>query len=418
MGHQVMIVAPEFEGMPITEHDVVRVSAIQHFNGSDFSVVLPLSIFLSKMIKAFKPDIIHSHHPFLIGSTALRVANLYHLPHVFTHHTMYEQYTHYVPGDSAALKKFVVELATHYANLCEHVFAPSESIASVLQQRHVTSPISVMPTGVELQKYRKSSGVGFRLIFGIPKNAFVVGHLGRLAAEKNLGYLAEAISLFLQKQKDACCLIVGKGLFEKKLHEFFTQADVAERVVMVGVLEDPILASAYQAMDVFAFASQSETQGMVITEAMAAGIPVIALDAPGVREVVCDQYNGRLLYTVSTAIFADVLNEFYNLPKKYKKNYQKAALITAEKFSLEHSATKAIAIYQQLIDDDHKHRQGHEGLWSGLLPLIQAEWNLIKSYAESVGTTIFDRDHSEFKNSDNNDTNRSSYSKRDKQGKE
>ena len=417
MGHQVMIVAPEFEGMPVDEHDVVRVSAIQHFNGSDFSVVLPVSGFLSKTIKDFKPDIIHSHHPFLMGSTALRVANLYHLPHIFTHHTMYEQYTHYVPGDSAALKKFIVELASHYANLCEHIFAPSESMRATLQKRHVTKPISVMPTGVELQKYRQGSGVGFRLMLGIPKNAFVVGHLGRLAAEKNLEYLAEAISLFLKKQKNAYCLIVGKGSFEKNLHEYFKKAGVSERVVMAGILEDPILASAYQAMDVFAFSSQSETQGMVISEAMAASIPVIALDAPGVREVVRDQDNGRLLYNVSTASFADALDEFYNLSKKQKQKYQKAAFTTAEEFSLEHSAVNALAIYQQLIDSNYKHRQGHDDLWSGLLPLIQAEWNLIKSYAESAGTAVFD--HSDFQESTNNEiSNENSYSTRDKQGKE
>jgi len=401
MGHKVIIVAPAFEGMPVDEHDVVRISAIQHFNGSDFSVVLPLSWFLSKTIKAFKPDIIHSHHPFLIGSTALRIANLYHLPHVFTHHTMYEQYTHYVPGDSAALKKFVVALASHYANLCEHVFAPSESIASVLQQRQVTKPISVIPTGVELQKYRQGSGAGFRLMFGIPVNTFVVGHLGRLAAEKNLAYLAEAISLFLQTQKDAYCLMVGKGPIESDVRTIFERAGVGERLVMVGILEEPILASAYQAMNVFSFASQSETQGMVITEAMAAGIPVIALDAPGVREVVRDQTNGRLLNAVSTALFAGALKEFYLLPEKQQRQYQKAALITAEEFSLEHSATKALAIYQKLIDSDNKHRKGHEDLWSGLLPLIKAEWNLIKSYAGSAGTAVFGRDDLEINNTSN-----------------
>jgi glycosyltransferase involved in cell wall biosynthesis len=389
LGHKVVIIAPTFEGMELSEEDVVRIPAIQHFNGSDFSVVLPFSGSLNKMIAEFKPDIIHSHHPFLIGSTALRIANLYHIPHVFTHHTMYEQYTHYVPGDSRILKKFVIELASHYANLCDHIFVPSESIAAVLQQRQVIKPMSVIPTGVDVAHFQEGSGLGFRMMMNIPKDAFVVGHLGRLAVEKNIAYLAEAMAIFLQKHTHAYSVIVGKGAAEKIILDVFEKAGVVDRLVMVGVLEDPILASAYQAMDVFAFASQSETQGMVLTEAMAASVPVIALDAPGVREVVRDQENGRLLYGATIDDFANVLDEFYRLPKSQVKKYRHAALATAEAFSLATSAAKALAIYQQLITMDSKNRQGHDDLWSGLLPLIQTEWDLIKSYAESVSTAAF-----------------------------
>src|SRR3546814_5656045 len=89
-----MVIAPVFERMPEREQNVVRIPAIQHFNGSDFSVVLPLSRSLSTLVDGFAPDIIHSHHPFLLGGTALRLARGRNLPLVFTHHTMYEQSTH------------------------------------------------------------------------------------------------------------------------------------------------------------------------------------------------------------------------------------------------------------------------------------------------------------------------------------
>ncbi|MDP2105797.1 MAG: glycosyltransferase, partial [Desulfobulbaceae bacterium] len=106
-GHQVMVVAPTFENMPADENNVIRIPAIQRFNGSDFSVILPTPGFLSDAIINFQPDIVHVHHPFLIGDTALRIAKQHELPLVFTHHTMYEQYTHYVPGNSTAMKKFI-----------------------------------------------------------------------------------------------------------------------------------------------------------------------------------------------------------------------------------------------------------------------------------------------------------------------
>ena len=98
-GHRVIIVAPDFENME-PEEDVVRIPAIQNFNGTDFSVQLPVPGVLDDALGDFKPDIVHSHHPFLVGDTALRIAYKQNVPIVFTHHTLYEQNTHYVPGDS------------------------------------------------------------------------------------------------------------------------------------------------------------------------------------------------------------------------------------------------------------------------------------------------------------------------------
>jgi 1,2-diacylglycerol 3-alpha-glucosyltransferase len=108
------------------------------------SFVLPIPGFLTSAVEKFRLDIVHAQHPFLIGGTALRLAHTLELPLVFTHHTLYEQYTHYVPADSRPLKRFVIDLSTRYPNLCEHVFAPSESVASILIQRGVETPIDVV----------------------------------------------------------------------------------------------------------------------------------------------------------------------------------------------------------------------------------------------------------------------------------
>ena len=154
-GHRVVVVAPEFAGMPEHEDDVIRVQALQNFNGSDFSVVLKPPLHLARAMEDFSPDIIHAHHPFLLGSTALRLARSFSTPLVFTHHTLYERYTHYVPGDSAALKRFVTRLSTNYANLCARVFAPSDSTARTLRERQVHVPMTVVPTGVRLTDFRQ-----------------------------------------------------------------------------------------------------------------------------------------------------------------------------------------------------------------------------------------------------------------------
>ncbi len=210
-GHRVLVVAPEFPDTPENETDVVRVPAIQNFNASDFSVALPFHKGLTERIDDFRPDIVHSQHPFLLGMTAVRIARSRNLPLVFTHHTLYEQYTHYVPADSPILKRFVIELATRYANLSDQVFAPGESIRDLLIQRGVTTPILVVPTGVQVEKFSHGDGSGFRAKNGIPEDAFVVGHVGRLAPEKNLEFLARSVADFMQSRPGAFFIVVGAG---------------------------------------------------------------------------------------------------------------------------------------------------------------------------------------------------------------
>ena len=380
-GHRVLVVAPEFPGMPEDETDVVRIPAIQNFNASDFSVVLPVRPALGERLDAFRPDIVHSQHPFLLGMTAVRVARRRGLPLVFTHHTLYEQYTHYVPGDSPALKRFVVELATRYANLSDQVFAPSESIRDLLLQRGVTTPIAVVPTGVDLQAFAHGDGPAFRARLRIPSDAFVVGHLGRLAPEKNLDFLAAAVAAFVGRHPHAHFLVVGTGPSESAMREAFARAGLPERLHVAGILQRQDLADALHAMDVFAFASTSETQGMVLTEAMAAGLPVVALDAPGVREVVGDARNGRLLREADPAAFADALEWVATLPADTRQALRRAARESAEAFTMPRAADKALACYEALKPRAAAESERNDSAWQDVVNAIRTEWNILKSVA-------------------------------------
>ena len=389
-GHRVMVVAPKFEKMAEGELDVVRIPAIQHFNGSDFSVVLPLHAHLASAALAFHPDIIHSHHPFLLGGTALRLARRHDLPLIFTHHTMYEQYTHYVPGDSRALKQFVIQLSTSYANLCDLVFAPSQSVAELLRARGVRTPIEVVATGVDVKAFTQGSGPGFRAAMAIPEDAFVIGHLGRLAPEKNLRFLAQAVADYLQTDSRAHFLLIGNGPSEEIIQKIFSRRGLVQRLHHVTVLEQPLLASGYQAMDLFIFASRSETQGMVLTEAMAAGVPVVALDAPGVREVVVDGVNGRLLKDESVDAFVTALRFMAHLSSAQMTLLKEGARRTARDFSQESTAAKALALYEGVRQRKQRgNRQAvtyHEeyGIWEGMLRRIRVEWDIFKNVLDAA----------------------------------
>ena len=378
-GHRVLVVAPEFPGQPAREEDVVRIRAIQNFNASDFSVALPLPSGLRASLEAFGPDVIHSQHPFLLGMTAFRAARSLQRPLVFTHHTLYEQYTHYVPVDSPALKRFVIELATCYGNLCDLVLAPSESIRDLLLERGVETPVEVIPTGVYVERFAAGAGAPVRREHRIPDDAFVVGHMGRLAWEKNVVFLADAVIDFLRERDDGYFLLVGGGEAEQSIVGRFEAAGLAERLKRCGILEGAALADAMNAMNVFAFASRSETQGMVLTEAMASGLPVVGLDASGVREVVRDRENGRLLIDDSRAAYASALRWVRSLDRDGYAQLVAGARATADAFAMERSAAKALDCYRQLRRRGAEAPVEQERLWDQLRNRISAEVAILRS---------------------------------------
>ncbi|MDH3376227.1 MAG: glycosyltransferase [Gammaproteobacteria bacterium] len=391
-GHRVLVVAPTFDGVdPNNESDVIRIPAIQHFRGSDFSVALPVPGILQPAIDKFKPDVIHSHHPFLIGGTALRVAHTHGLPLIYTNHTKYENYTHYLPGDSERLKRFVISLSTNYANVCDQIFAPSDSIATLLRERGVQTPIAVVPTGVDTKRFRRGNGMLFRKSMGIPGSAFVIGHLGRLAEEKNLEFLSKAIASFLgqsNNNRKYCFLLIGEGPVAQKIIDYFNRLSLNDRLYVAGVLNISQIPNAYAAMDVFAFASKSETQGMVLTEAMAGGVPVVAVDASGVREVVQDGINGRLLDDDNVDSFVSALGWMASRKNEEMQMLINGAVKTAHEFSIEKSARKALELYRQVCQRELRGRHPEYGIWTRALHFIDSEWMILRGVASAAGTAL------------------------------
>lgn len=384
-GHEVKIVAPEFKNMPEGEKDVIRVPALEKVVGTDFSLSLPLPEFISKLVEEFNPDIVHSHHPFLMGDLALRLCGQKKIPLVFTYHTMFEHYTDHFGMDKKSVQQFVVELATGYANMADQVIVPSQSVEKVLLERKVSTPIAVVPTGIDMKHFAPAPS-HFRKKHKIPADAFLAGHTGRLAPEKNLPFLTEAAAEFLKKNKNAYFLVVGSGPSEREMRKMFRTWGVQKRVCFAGVLRGKALVDAYHAMDVFAFASKSETQGIVIAEAMAAGLPVVGLDAPGVREVVRDRVNGRLLPVETRAKFSSALSWCARQTGPQWNKIKKEALKTAEEFSIQASADKALAVYEKV--QKRQEPSSNADQFTGLLGRFKTELNMLFNFSRAAGTAI------------------------------
>ncbi len=395
LGHEVLIVTPTYAGAPVEEPGVIRLPALQKFNWTIFSLNLPVSGLLSRSMKEFSPDIIHSHCPFFMGDFALRLSRQHAIPLVFTYHTMFEEYMHDMPIKNDGFKRFIVKLAAGYANCVDRLIVPCESVQEILLKRGVTTLMEVVPTGVVLKRFQNGDREGFRSRNGIPPDAMVVGHVGRLAAEKNLDFLVDSMIELLKQEPKAHALFVGKGSSEKMIRAAFESAGLKERLHWAGILQYQHLVDAYFAMDVFAFASLSETQGVVLIEAMATGLPVVALDAPGARDVVKDRYNGRLLERMDQKSYVEALGWVLRCSPEEQQGLKQSAKTTAEKYSVELSAKRMVEVYEDVrsrksIATGKKNSSQYLFLWR-----IRVEWDIYQNYIKAMLMSVFEGDFQE-----------------------
>jgi glycosyltransferase involved in cell wall biosynthesis len=267
-------------------------------------------------------------------------------------------------------------------------------VARLIRKRGVERPVTEIPTGVDIDFFGQGRGDRFRRQMEIPGDVRVIGHLGRLAPEKNLSYLTDAVVAHMKTDENAWFLVVGEGPSEETVKRRFSDEGMADRLVMAGKLTGRSLADAYGAMDLFVFSSRSETQGMVLTEAMAAGRPVIALDASGAREVVRDGENGRLLASdAGPDAFAEAIGAFFASPERAEE-WGRAAIETARDFSRASSARKMEKLYTDVVATHEKEvvfpsTDRLEEMFQG----IKTEWELLSEKAAAVAGLIKKGDH-------------------------
>jgi glycosyltransferase involved in cell wall biosynthesis len=195
------------------------------------------------------------------------------------------------------------------------------------------------------------------------------------------------VASFLGGAPRAHFLVIGQGPSEEAILRACQRSGAGARVHMAGTLSGSSLADAYRAMDVFAFASKSETQGLVLAEAMASGVPVVGIDASGVREVVDDGRNGRLLADEHAGRFAEALAWTAARSDEEYEALRRAARETAERFSMTRCADRALEIYASLVRRGSAGRKGARK-WRQALRRVRAEWDLFKNAAKATGAAV------------------------------
>jgi glycosyltransferase involved in cell wall biosynthesis len=387
-GHSVKVMAPSYPGYTVDETDVLRVPAVHEVLDGSYSLPVPYPGMLAAEIDRFPPDIVHAHHPFLLGATGHKLAATAGVPIVYTHHVRFDAYGAYFPSEHGFMHNFVEQLAVHFANLCDSVIAPGTFVRHMLVDAGVTVPIEIIPTGVDCARFFRGDGQRLRRELGIPLDVAVVGHVGRLAPEKNLELLADGISMVLAVKTSAHAIIGGAGEMRPAMESCFAKRGVHHRVHFLGMVEGERLLDCYHAMTVFAFASQSETQGIVITEAMAAGVPVVALAAPGVEDVLVDGENGRFVRDNEAARFAATILKQLHVPCDELRRMSLAARRAAEQISLKRCATRALTLYERLIDEGNassrSRKYDSQATWEAVGRRLKDEFLLLQRVSRAA----------------------------------
>ncbi len=298
LGTTVKVFAPTYRQQWADPEDgnVFRCPTLFYTRMDNFPVANIFSRKIDAAFKTFGCDLVHVHHPFWLGKKGMRLAKKRGIPVVFTYHTRLERYTHYIPLPGTFLKNLTAHfLIKHFANKCDAIITPTSSTEEYLRNLGVSALIETIPTGIIIGDYKRWSlqqvhtlrsqyaGSEERLLISV----------SRIAEEKNLDFLIDGlVKVKNRSQMLFKCLLVGDGPEKDRLKEKVTELGMADRVVFTGDMTPHEVIRCYLAADLFVFASTSETQGLVLLEAMAGGCPVVAVRSSGIYDMVKDGYNG------------------------------------------------------------------------------------------------------------------------------
>ena len=347
MGHEVYVFGPHYPSCE-KEEKVFRFISIPAPTQPDFTIPIPISLKLGKTIRDLGIDIIHVQSPFLLGRLGVKFAKRYNIPLVFTYHTMYDQYVHYVPFGTSISKRFIQKMGTSFCNQCDLVIVPTGIVEDHLKRLGVKAPVAKISTGIDIEEFDRVDSSWLRENYQYNKDETLLLHVGRMGKEKNIPFLLKAFKKILKEEPGARLVIVGGGPEENTLQTLVKDMELGEYVRFTGLLPRNRVIDAYAGADIFVFASLTETQGLVLCEAKMAGLPLVAIKALGAAEMVEDNVDGFLTN--------NSLDEFVDKTlllikdRDLRTRMGKTARANAEDMSSQNQTIKLLNVYQSLLE--------------------------------------------------------------------
>ena len=345
-GHQVYIFAAEYKNHKDDNPRVFRFKSIDLRFKTSYPLPIISSPRVGKIIKKLDLDIIHTQHFLICGQIAWYYAKKLNIPLVFTHHTRYDLSFDYLPIVPKEIGKPLAQLlCAFYSDTCDGVIAPSQYVKNLLLKYKVKTPISIIPTGIGAEFFSENNSEFLRKKYNLPANAIILLTISRLDSSKNIGFLIKSFKRISRKNLIAYLVIVGEGPSKRILKQQSAKLGLKDKIIFAGEIAHKDIAKYYFASDMFVFNSFGETQGLVMIEAMASGLPVIATDATGVRDIVANKKNG-FLCSYNENEFVKRISQLINNPN-LRETFSNGARETAKKYSIEKSTRQLARFYEQ-----------------------------------------------------------------------
>ena len=356
-GHRVTIYAPRYKNYEEHDPNVIRFPAGHWYLAKDFPVAWPLlpraSLRVGTRFRRAKYDIVHSHSPYTIGTTGARWARRNGIPVVFSFHTLYHHYLHYVPMPSSWTRSYILQALRYYMGLCDHIIAPSRPVMQIAACLRPKLPCSIIPTGIDVEHFANGQGDAFRTQLKIDANEIVLLYVGRIVREKNLEFLLRSLAPLLHEysiEKNlprVRLVLAGNGMDLDDMQEIARELRIENNVIFTGFIPPENIADLYAAADIFVFASRTETQGISIAEALAAGLPCVVVGAMGAAESVAHGEDG-LVVPPREEPFRQAVTQLIE-DSQLRQTMSRNARLRSPQLSQSFSADSLLKLYSQLL---------------------------------------------------------------------
>jgi 1,2-diacylglycerol 3-alpha-glucosyltransferase len=352
IGHQVYVFTTTDPKAAEKETNVYRVPSIPFV--SERRVGVFYNHKLAELVKGLDLDLIHTHTEFSLGIFGRDMAKKLNIPFLHTYHTIYEDYTHYIVKFTALepmAKMAARKISTNFCNSADEVIVPTGKVKDLLLSYGVKQNISIMPTGIKLDKFSKcnydsNTIQNLRNALGIRVEDKCLLYVGRISKEKNIEEMLIFMKSYLEDKEDVKFVLIGDGPEKSNLENMAKRLGIYKQTIFAGERPWDEIGMYYQIGDVFVSASQSETQGLTYIEALASGLPVVAKADMCLEGVVQNNVNGytfndqeELLQSLDSILYNNLLKEQLSL----------GAIKSTKKFSAQNFAHTVEVLYKNVL---------------------------------------------------------------------
>jgi 1,2-diacylglycerol 3-alpha-glucosyltransferase len=347
-GHKVYVFAPSYDKprwSRESEH-IFRFPAFKFAFHKDSRITLPFHKEARSIFREL--DIVHSQTPFSLGVLGIRLSRKYQIPHLHTYHTLFTEYLHYFPKYLRPSPKIVGKVSVAFCDRCDAVTVPSTPMKEELISYGVKVPVHTLPFGLDMNDFAGEPKVNLREQLNIAEDEKILLCTGRLSHEKNVEFVIESFAKIQAEIPKSKLIIVGDGPARKDFEISAAELNVAEKVIFTGFVQWQDIIDYYKQADLFVYGSKTETQGIVYMEAMASGLPAIAVGEMGALEAIRDGETGYLVKEDVTA-FSDAALKLLG-DSELHAEFSKNAMAFAEEMSMQSTLSQLEDIYDEMLN--------------------------------------------------------------------